>query len=82
VARWVPLAWEAFEDFRLGAVTHSRLEQAVLAAVGGDDRGAAVDIARGAGWLKPARNGGLVRNRERTECEQKLRALNLEIPWQ
>lgn len=82
VARWVPLAWEAFADFRLGAVTHSRLEQAVLAAVGGGDREAAVDIARASGWLKPAKDGGLARNRERTECEQKLRALNLEIPWQ
>lgn len=82
VARWVPLAWEAFEDFRLGAVAHSRLEQSVLAAVGGKDRDAALDIARRAGWLKPTAAGGLARNRERTECEQKLRALNLEIPWQ
>lgn len=82
VARWVPMAWEAFEDFRLGAVTHSRLEQAVLAAVGGGDREAACVIAGEAGWLKPAKAGGLARNRERTECEQKLRALNLDIPWQ
>lgn len=82
VARWVPLTWEAFEDFRLGAVTYSRLEQSVLAAVGGGDRDAALDIARGAGWLKPAAAGGLARNRERSECEQKLRALNLDIPWQ
>lgn len=81
VARWVPLTWEAFEDFRLGAVSYSRLENAVMAAVGAGDRDKACAVAREAGWLKPASAGGYVRNRERTECEQKLRDLNLTIPW-
>ncbi len=81
VARWVPLTWEAFEDFRLGAVAYSRLEQAVMAAIGAGDTERACAVAREAGWLRPAQAGGYLRSRERTECEQKLRDLNLSIPW-
>ncbi len=81
VARWVPLTWEAFRDFRLGAVAYSRLEQAVLAALGAGDLEAARAVAREAGWLKSAVGGGLARHRERQECEHKLQALNLTIPW-
>ena len=81
VARWVPLTWEAFTDFRLGAVSYSRLEQAVLAALGAADPARACAVAREAGWLKPASGGGLARHRERQDCERKLQALNLTIPW-
>lgn len=81
VARWVPLTWEAFTDFRLGAVSYSRLEQAVLAALGANDPDRARAVAREAGWLRPAAGGGLARHRERQDCEQKLQALNLTIPW-
>jgi thymidylate synthase (FAD) len=81
VARWVPLTWEAFEDYRLGAVAFSRLEQAVLAALGAGDPQRARAVAREAGWLKPAAGGGLARHRERQECEEKLKELNLSIPW-
>jgi len=82
VARWLPLTWEAFEDYRLGAVVYSRLEQAVLAALGARDDARARELAREAGWLKPAAAGtGLARHRERQECEEKLRELNLTIPW-
>jgi thymidylate synthase (FAD) len=81
VARWVPLTWEAFTDFRLGAVSYSRLEQAVLAALGAGDPEGARAVAREAGWLKPAAAGGLARHRERQDCEQKLQTLNLTIPW-
>jgi thymidylate synthase (FAD) len=81
VARWLPLTWEAFEDYRLGAVVYSRLEQAVLAALGARDDAQACALAREAGWLKPAAGGGLARHRERQECEEKLRELNLNIPW-
>ncbi len=81
VARWLPLTWEAFEDYRLGAVVYSRLEQAMLAALGARDSAQACALAREAGWLKPAAGGGLARHRERQECEEKLRELNLTIPW-
>ncbi len=46
VRAWVPLAWEAFEDYRLGARTFSRQELAVLRRL---LRGEAVADAEAAG---------------------------------
>lgn len=81
VARWVPLVWEAFQDYRLGASFFSRLEGEILAALGAGDRDRACAIARAAGWLKAAPQGGWTRHRERQECEAKLARLNLPLPW-
>ncbi len=81
VARWCPLTWEAFVDFRLDALCLSRLETAILAALGRGDREAAMRTAREAGWLEPTREGGLKRNRERAECEAKLQTLGVAVPW-
>jgi len=83
VARWVPLTWEAFEDYRFGALHLSATETDILAAVGAGDIEAAQAIARDAGWLKiSAKTGNLLRNRERMEVEAKLQRLNLTVPWQ
>jgi len=81
VARWVPLVWGAFEDYRLGARFYSRIEHEIMAAIGGGDADAAIGIAKEAGWLKEAKKGGWVRNRERQELETKLQSLNLTVPW-
>ena len=55
VARWVPLVWEAFQDYRMGAVFFSRIEHEIMAAIGGGDLEQAAAIAREAGWLKMAK---------------------------
>jgi thymidylate synthase (FAD) len=81
VARWVPLTWEAFLDFRMGADSLSRIEAEILAALGVDDAARAVAIAQEAGWLATAPTGDLVRSRERLECEGTLAALGLAAPW-
>ncbi len=81
VARWVPLTWEAFTDYRMGASNFSRIETDILAALGAGDQEQALAVAREAGWLKAAKAGGLLRNRERTECESKLASLNMTPPW-
>ncbi|MBE0566530.1 MAG: FAD-dependent thymidylate synthase [Krumholzibacteria bacterium] len=81
VARWVPLVWEAFQDYRLGASFFSRIEGEILAAIGAGDSAGACAIAQAAGWLKPAPQGGWTRHRERQECEAKLARLNLPLPW-
>lgn len=81
VARWVPLVWEAFEDYRLGAKFFSRLEAEILAALGAGDPQRARAVAADAGWLKTAKGGGWARHRERQECEAKLAELNLAVPW-
>jgi thymidylate synthase (FAD) len=81
VARWVPLTWEAFEDYRMGAKVYSRTEHAILAAIGAGDAKRATALAREAGWLKEAKKGGWARHRERQEFEAKLDELNLDVPW-
>jgi thymidylate synthase (FAD) len=81
VARWVPLVWEAFEDYRLGASYFSRIETELMAAIAGGDPAGAEKIARDNGWLKESKKGGWIRHRERQEFEAKMVALNLTIPW-
>jgi len=80
VSRWVPLVWEAFQDYRMGALFLSRIDREVIAALGAGDTVAAIDIVTAAGWLKEGKKG-LLRNRERAELEAKLEQLNLRIPW-
>jgi len=81
VARWVPLTWEAFLDYRLGAVSLSRIETAIAAALGRGDADAALALAREAGWLERTVAGELKRHRERAECEEKLAGLGISVPW-
>jgi thymidylate synthase (FAD) len=81
-ARWVPLTWEAFQDYRAGALALSRLDRRILAAMGQGDEAAALAVAEQAGWLKrSAKTGQLVRNRERAELEAKAAELGLTLPW-
>ncbi len=81
VKRWVPLAWEAFQDYRLGSLHFSRVEAEIMAAVGAKDMDKASAIAREAGWLKIGKKGTLLRHRERLELESKLAGLNLTVNW-
>jgi thymidylate synthase (FAD) len=71
----VPLAWEAFEDYRLGAISLSRLEQEVIARLVARGRlpvAEAEFVAAGdPSWA------GLERSRERDECRAKLVRLGI-----
>ncbi len=80
VARWVPLAWEAFEDYRLGGRFLSRLDREILSCIGRGDAAAAVAKAEEFGWLSQGEKG-LKANRERAEFEAKLDELGLAVPW-
>jgi thymidylate synthase (FAD) len=81
VAKWVPLTWEAFLDYRFHATGLSRIESEILAATGGGEAERAVEIARDAGWLAPGKSG-FKPNRERREFEAKLREWGLCVPWE
>jgi len=81
VAKWVPLTWEAFLDYRMGSTALTRIEVAILAALSDGDPEAAVGVADDAGWLPRDADGALKRHREREECEGKLTGLNIEAPW-
>ena len=80
VQPWVPMTWEAFVDYRLEALTLSRVEQTVISALGREGTQAAVAAAEQAGLL-PTEDGRLKPNRERTELEEKLNRLGMEVPW-
>ena len=80
VSKWCPIAWEAFLDYRMSAMSFSRLETEIVQRINANDAAGASAIAEKNGWLEPGKNG-LRRNRERDELEAKLTRLNLTIPW-
>jgi thymidylate synthase (FAD) len=83
VRRWVPVAWEAFEDYRLRSTTLSALEVRVLGAHLTGGPAASRDAARALGWLEPDEHGrGWRRNRERDEFVRKIAGtLGAVIDW-
>lgn len=80
VAAWCPYAWEAFVDYELESTRLTRLERAVIRLLSAGDRDAAIAELEQAGVLQRTESG-LSRNRERTELEEKLRTLQIAIPW-
>ena len=80
VSQWVPLVWEAFEDYRLGGRFLTRLDQEILRLVVRGDAEGATRRAEELGILSWGENGPR-RNRERAELEAKLADLGLAVPW-
>ena len=80
VAKWCPLVWEAFVDYRLEAKRFSRIEMLVLKEILSGDKERATEVARELGLLR-YKGGALVRNREREELEEKLAFLGEVAPW-
>ena len=80
VRRWVPLVWEAFQDYILNAESFSKLELRILSALYQGDKEKALALAKEFGWIT-YKDGKLTANIERLEFEQKLKALNISIPW-
>lgn len=82
VAKWVPLVWEAFLDYRRHSIQLSRIEAEVVSSLIAGSPERACDTARAGGLLNPGKKGGLAPNRERKELESKLHALGLATPWE
>lgn len=80
VSVWCPAAWAAFEDYRMQAVSWSRIEARVIRAMVAGNQEDALSVVREEGLLGAA-GEPLKRNRERDELEEKLRGLGLVIPW-
>ncbi|PLX32951.1 MAG: thymidylate synthase (FAD) [Ignavibacteria bacterium] len=80
VRRWCPVAWEAFEDYRIHGMELTKLEQDVIAALAHDDADRAIDLLI-ADELLPPRGEEIKSNMERDELEVKLRKLGYKIPW-
>jgi thymidylate synthase (FAD) len=82
VAKWVPAVWEAFLDYRMGAITFSRIEAMIVGAIAAGKDAEAISFARDFGMLNRSEDGKLRPNRERRELEEKLTAMGLNFDWQ
>jgi thymidylate synthase (FAD) len=81
VARWTPIAWEAFNDYQMSGMRLNQADVEIVAHVAAGRHEQAQAAARGRGWLEPGKSGGLKAHRERAECEAKLESLGLGVPW-
>jgi len=70
VAKWMPLVWEAFTDYRRDSMYLSRLEVDIVSA-----------MAEGRADRAKAIADSIASKRERQEVEQKLIKLGFTIPW-
>ncbi len=80
VKRWVPTAWEAFQDYKINASSLSHIEIAIIKALNTHGKDAAVEAARSFGLL-PAAGQEIKSNRERGDVESKFEQLGIPIPW-
>lgn len=82
VSRWVPIAWQAFLDYGLGATHCSVIELEIIRALirGAPDK--ATQIASNYGLVERDRKGKLIANRERADLDRKLNVFGLVAPWQ
>ncbi|MDQ3655867.1 MAG: FAD-dependent thymidylate synthase [Chloroflexota bacterium] len=82
VAKWCPVAWEAFTDYRMNTVAFSEAELAIVEALIKGDPEAALASARQSGLVTTSTKDGSQRvGREARELEPKLTRLGLPIPW-
>lgn len=77
VARWVPLVWEAFRDYRLNAMRLSGPETELMRLLIAQNRPAANEWLVERGWVDP-KSGK--KSREAKELEAKLETLGLQLP--
>lgn len=80
VARWCPIAWEAFKDYEMSSIKFSGPEIRIIKQIISGDMNGAITSAENLGWLKRT-EGVLSKNRERAELEKKLENLGLKKPW-
>ncbi len=80
VSRWVPVAWEAFRDYRFNRMSLSRQEQELLPLLVAGKETAANEWCRERGWVK-TREERLILSREAREFADKLATLGMTPPW-
>lgn len=79
VNRWCPITWEAFLDYRLGAIHFSKIELEIIKKIEEGKNQEAISYAIERGFLSSS--GEIRINREREELESRLEILNIPIPW-
>jgi thymidylate synthase (FAD) len=81
VAKWCPVTWEAFVDYRINSLSLSRLDVELINCITSGELEKAIEFARSIGWLDCLKGTDLKKNREREECEAKLHKLGIRLPW-
>lgn len=81
VKKWVPLAWEAFEEYRLNSLSISGVELELIKLLNQNDMNSVNKLADEYGWLERREDGSLKQNLERMEFEEKLAKMNINNPW-
>jgi thymidylate synthase (FAD) len=81
VSKWCPLAWGAFLDYGWEGTNFSIMERKILQAIYARDKQKAIILAEEYGWVSYKEDGKLKGNLERREFEEKLKIMEIEIPW-
>lgn len=80
VKLWVPMAWEAFTDYRLGGITLYPHEQEMISVIAAGYSEEAMAMAHQLGWLDNQGNRN-EKKRELLEFEDKAIKMRVELPW-
>jgi len=81
VSQWVPLVWEAFLNYRFGAMSLSQNEINLLALLNTGRHPEAIEQMQAKKWLKREADAWKP-NREAREFAAKLERLSLTPPWE
>jgi thymidylate synthase (FAD) len=80
VSKWVPVAWEAFLDYRFHASGLTRIEKEIITATNKEGAESGIQKAIEFGLLNKDLSQPK-KSRERDELEEKFRTLGFSIPW-
>ena len=80
VSEWVPMAWEAFLDYRMNSMGLSEMEVKLLGLIYSGKQDEAIEWMSERGWLKKRDDAWKV-NIEANEFAGKLERLGIELPW-
>lgn len=80
VSKWVPMAWEAFQDYRLNGMTLSGTETYYLTLLNSGKIEELFGEMRNKGWLRTHEDSYKL-NREGEEFSAKLEKMGISIPW-
>lgn len=80
VANWVPLAWEAFRDYRMNGLALSSLELSMARFLIRGDHIRALEFAKEIGWIQDDQATFRL-SRECEEFKSKAEKLGLSLTW-
>lgn len=81
VKKWVPMAWEAFMDYRFGSIMLSSEEIEILSLLNSGEAEKANEMLLEAGFTSKD-GSGVKPTLEGRELAGKLERLGLEVPWE